>query len=243
MPSFFDLPDSEDVEEETAMPRPPPSEMSRKSDGSRVDGEGDYLSASKLLSTAAKIFGVDLENDNPYAKAERDPISREKANWVTLSYLSLSVFLLKQMDKLMGTVQPEEDGTINARRLDENFHPEDARIVSNSLNLLFVTPGTVANVTDLERLITEEPDVDAGHFSRLVLNILKASGMNDGQGLDCIWAAYCTELNHRARHQGAGTRREILPTYLDCNDDLSICSRDRGNDGSTQRRRHGADGR
>ena len=66
----------------------------------------------------------------------------------------------------------------------------------NSLNLLFTEPG---NITDIERIVTNSGNEDkASDYFWAAHNIIKASEESDGEGLDCIWSAYCTELDNRA---------------------------------------------
>lgn len=187
-----------DLSPTSVLPRPPSADALVTANKTEEDGH-DYLNVSKLLGTAGKIFGIDLSREDPSIVGNKYDdvdvstyVHRERGNWVTLSYLSLSVFLLKQMDRLL------QDSQQTGR------HVTDGQVVSNSLNLLFVDPAgqSINNATELELLVTSDADVGPSDFSRLVLNMIKASQMNGGDGLDCIWSAYCVELNYRAERDG-----------------------------------------
>ncbi len=159
-----------------------------------INWERDSFNISKLLGTVSRVFGVDLDNEDPHLYANRDAISADRSSWVTLSYLSLSVFLLRQMDRLLklqaDSLEPlmEERG----RSLDIDSEPW----AYNSLNLLFTEPG---NITDVEQIVTNSDKEDKlSDYFWAAHNIIKASEDTNGEGLDCIWSAYCTELDNRA---------------------------------------------
>ncbi len=188
--SFFDLPDTET----TVLPRPFPIHHDGHVSKGRNQG---YLNIGKLLNTAGKIFGMDLSKEDLQSTEKNPTVTQDQTNWVTLSYLSLSVFLLKQMDKLLNL----EQMSLNKTGDDATQGRMVQDTISNSLNLLFLDPAG-SNTTDFDELLIADADADAAGFSRVVLNIVKASQMYDGDGIDCVWSAYCVELNHRARREG-----------------------------------------
>ena len=199
--SFFDLPDARVWAPALVQPqmRINSEEAERSVPFSQplngINWENDSLNMSKLLNTVSRVFGVNLDKEDPHLHANRDAISADRSSWVTLSYLSLSVFLLRQMDRLLKLQgDPLEPLMMEerSRSLDNDPPPWNY----NSLNLLFTEPG---NITDIERIVTNSGNEDkASDYFWAAHNIIKASEESDGEGLDCIWSAYCTELDNRA---------------------------------------------
>lgn len=154
---------------------------------------------SKLLNTVSRVFGVNLEEEDPHMNANNDAISADRSSWVTLSYLSLSIFLLRQMDRVLKLQSEPLDPLLmeeRGRGMNSALEPW----TYNSLNLLFNEP---ANDTDVESVISNAGDEDsANDYIWAAHNILRASKDLDGEGLDCIWSAYCTEIDNRASLDG-----------------------------------------
>ena len=109
----------------------------------------------------------------------------------------------------LGSMSPMISGGANSEDLPWRY---------NSLNILFTDPkqlmidglnetsskmeSVIENVVDNTQNQKEKSIVD---YARLFLNILKASHNakgNDGKDIDCIWNAYCIELNNRATLEG-----------------------------------------
>jgi hypothetical protein len=154
---------------------------------------------SKLLNTVSRVFGVNLEEEDPHINANENAISADRSSWVTLSYLSLSIFLLRQMDRLLKLQSEPLDPLLieeRGRRMSNTPEPW----IYNSLNLLFTEP---SNETDVESVINNVGNEDsANDYIWAAHNILKASKDSNGEGLDCIWSAYCTEIENRASLEG-----------------------------------------
>lgn len=195
--SYFDLPDvrvwgpaliqqqsrrSDQVEESDRFKQP----LNTK------EWDADSFNMSRMLNTVSRLFGVDLDVQDPHIHASRDAISADRSSWVTLSYLSLSVFLLRQMDyllKLQSEMQQRGRSLTNAR---------NDLWTNNSLNLLFTEPG---KTTDVERVINNDEKVDKPNdYLWAAHNIIKAS--KDSDRIDCLWSAYCVELDNRASLEG-----------------------------------------
>ena len=102
------------------------------------------------------------------------------AEWATLSYLSLSLIVLKQLDRLLAI-----QDSYSSRR----------SFPSNSLNLLFIDPNRGRDIDDV---MSTDADFNAGDYIRAWNNIIRAWNSPRREGIDCIWTAYCVEINQRA---------------------------------------------
>lgn len=154
-----------------------------------IDWNEESLNINRLHSAISRVFGVHVPADDNHAIMAADSLS----NWMALSYLSLGIFLLRQMDHQLMTPARQSTTTVN--------NPW----TYNSLNLLFSEPGRV-NVTDIERLIDNQLVIETdspNDYMWAAHNILRAS--EDSHGIDCIWAAYCVELDRRASVQSIMT--------------------------------------
>jgi len=119
------------------------------------------------------------------------------ADLITFSYLSLSVFLLKQMDHLLEAQSEVTRGSSRSIQRAEEEKPQHF----NSLNILLIDSKRLKNATNLDDMRTEE---FSNNYAQFGVNLIKASQMDraDGSGIDCIWTAYCIELNKRASLKG-----------------------------------------
>lgn len=205
--SFFDLPDSRvwgpalvQQQSRTTNRNNERSDLFYQPvDESIRNWDHDSFNMSKLLNTVSRIFGVDLQEEDPHVKANENAISADRSSWVTLSYLSLSIFLLRQMDRLLKLQSEPVDPLLmeeRGRSMSSALQPW----TYNSLNLLFTEP---SNNTDVENVVNNAAGEDsADDYLWAAHNILKASKDSNGEGLDCIWSAYCTEINSRASLEG-----------------------------------------
>lgn len=146
------------------------------------------------------IDGVDLyELDHTTAKDRR--IGRSETDLITLSYLSLSVFLLNQMDQLLDAQSEAVASSRNFQRKKKTQEVEERPRHFNSLNILLVDSKRLENTTDSGNILAKEY---SNNYAQLGVNLIKASQMEraEGNGIDCIWTAYCIELNNRASLKG-----------------------------------------
>lgn len=192
--SFFDLPDVRVWGPALVQQQSRTNDQSNrfKQSLNARDWDKDSFNMSRMLNTVSRLFGVDLDVEDPHVHASRDAISADRSSWVTLSYLSLSVFLLRQMDyllKLQSEMQDRGRSLTNSR---------NELWTNNSLNLLFTEPG---KSTDVERVINNDEKVDKPNdYLWAAHNIIKAS--KDSDRIDCLWSAYCVELDNRASLEG-----------------------------------------
>lgn len=203
--SFFDLPDSRIWGPALVQQSRSNSDAERSErfyqpmDGTIRNWDHDSFNMSKLLNTVSQIFGVDLEEEDPHVNANRDAVSADRSSWVTLSYLSLSIFLLRQMDRIL-KLQSEPSDPLLMEERGRSMNSALEPWTYNSLNLLFTEPN---NNTDIEGVINNVGDEDsADDYIWAAHNILRASKDLSGEGLDCIWSAYCTEIDNRASLDG-----------------------------------------
>ncbi|KZS16764.1 Uncharacterized protein APZ42_017345 [Daphnia magna] len=203
--SFFDLPDSRIWGPALVQQSRSNSDAERSErfyqpmDGTIRNWDHDSFNMSKLLNTVSQIFGVDLEEEDPHVNANRDAVSADRSSWVTLSYLSLSIFLLRQMDRIL-KLQSEPSDPLLMEERGRSMISALEPWTYNSLNLLFTEPN---NNTDIEGVINNVGDEDsADDYIWAAHNILRASKDLSGEGLDCIWSAYCTEIDNRASLDG-----------------------------------------
>ena len=163
-----------------------------------------------MLGSVSEIFGMDLSGQDPLQNLN-DQLRQDRSNWVNLSYLSLSVFLLKQMDRLL-QMQPEERGRKISASTSPSGELDQEPWHYNSLNILFLDPYQLAahNATGMDQIMKTVADnnrleefhtTEANDYAQVVLNLIKATKM-EGKGIDCIWTVYCIELNNRASLEG-----------------------------------------
>lgn len=182
-----------------------------------VDENGENYRKNKsdtvLQNWPELLDSVDLyKGDNSAIKNHR--MDTNGADLITLSYLSLSVYLLKQMDRLLDA---QSEVMASSRSLEQG---EKKSRFFNSLNILLVDSKRLENITDIDDIKAEDL---SDNYAQLGVNLIKASQMKraEGSGIDCVWTAYCIELNNRASLKGgahsfvAFTRFHLLH-YLDC---------------------------
>jgi hypothetical protein len=204
--SFFDLPDSRvwgpalvQQQSRTAYRNNERSDrFYQPMDENIRNWDHDSFNMSKLLNTVSRVFGVNLEDEDPHVNADENAISADRSSWVTLSYLSLSIFLLRQMDRILKLQSSEAIDPLLMEERGRSMSNALEPWTYNSLNLLFTEP---SNETDVESVVNNAGNEDsANDYIWAAHNIIKAS--KDGEGLDCIWSAYCTEINNRASLEG-----------------------------------------
>lgn len=207
--SFFDLPDANTWRPALVQQSRTNGDFNRPLNqwrfqqplgGQQFDQE-DAFNMTKLLTTVSRIFGVNLAEEDPHLYANRDAISADRSSWVTLSYLSLSLFLLRQMDHLLKLQSEPLDPVLMQQRGRSFNNYQSNPWTNNSLNLLFIEPGVN---TDVERVVNNEENVEQPNgYLWAAHNILKAS--KDSDRIDCLWSAYCFELDNRATLDGKRT--------------------------------------
>ena len=102
------------------------------------------------------------------------------AEWASLSYLSLSLIVLKQLDRLLSL---------------QDVYSSRKSFPSNSLNLLFVDH---KRGRDINSVMATDADFDVSDYIHAWNNIIRAWNTPKHEGIDCIWSAYCVEINQRA---------------------------------------------
>lgn len=100
------------------------------------------------------------------------------AEWASWSYLSLSLIVLKQLDRLLS--------------LQDNYSSRKS-FPSNSLNLLFIDH---KRGRDIHSVMATDADFDVSYI-RAWNNIIRAWNTPKHEGIECIWSAYCDEINQR----------------------------------------------
>jgi len=102
------------------------------------------------------------------------------AEWASLSYLSLSLIVLKQLDRLLSL---------------QDVYSSRKSFPSNSLNLLFIDH---KRGRDINSVMATDADFDVSDYIHAWNNIIRAWNTPKHEGIDCIWSAYCVEINQRA---------------------------------------------
>ena len=150
------------------------------------------------------VFWLAMLQDRNHRMEEES--RNNEANWFSLSYLSLSVFLLKQMDRLLSS-QSESSDPSGQRSFQPTMASNDSQQQQqqpwhfNSLNILFLSPEELGEVAEIDVIDNERAEKYANNYAQVVVNLMKATEFEDN-GMHCIWTAYCHELNTRAGLQG-----------------------------------------
>lgn len=144
-----------------------------------------------LFEAFNQYFRVDLSQEEPDLERYGTKEDIDQPDWLTLTYLGASIFLLKQIDTLL-QLQPTSSREFRGTSLEQqpwNF---------NSLNLLFMQPG---NVTDVREAVHNNMQLTSlKEYLWAARNIYVAS--QQLESFECLWTAYCEEINNRATMQG-----------------------------------------
>ena len=226
--SFFDLPNA-DSELEMMAPRAGQDSLFQSPEDEDEDADADDVfealngtewqlevaDISGMLKMASQMLGMDELEESEW-NAANAKVDNDRSNWVSLSYLSLGLFLLNQIDALL-KLQTETAADNATNETGRSLHPSASLSDSqpwryNRLNVLLADPsefnaGSADSPSEdvkmiIERVTDNDRDThfDVNNYARLALNLIKVSHANES--IDCLWHAYCSELNNRAPLDG-----------------------------------------
>merc|ERR1712227_701051 len=128
----------------------------------------------------------------------------------SLLFLSMGIFLLNSVNELVDSGSLPESNAGQARSIPtnralENLAKDDARhqelleLFNSTAFDFFAHDDGASNM--LEMLKPEAPASTANNYVRLVMNLMNAY-MKDSSEFECIYVAYCYELNQQAKLEG-----------------------------------------